>query len=117
MSEPAQTSNSPHREHVLVLNLAKKSAITIKNDHNALEPKEDHWAFNIPAVPGVGEDCWDLFVVEEDGRHSSVKAISPQAPSKEGYFIGKLNLQQLGYWDRRKRREGKLAKACIMNTA
>lgn len=51
-----------------------------------------------------------------DGSVKSVQAVSPSESSEQGQFIGRLNLDQLGFWDRRKRRDGKLGRARIVNT-
>lgn len=71
------------------------------------------WPFKIPEVPGQGPDCWDLFV-QTNGSERSVSAVSQSEASQTGKFIGTLDLQQLGFWDRRKRRDGKLGQAYIL---
>ena len=71
------------------------------------------WSFAIPEVPSGGKDCWDLFVIT-NGTTSSIKAVSPSVSSGEDQFIGRLDLHQLGYWDRKKRKAGRLGQACIL---
>lgn len=50
----------------------------------------------------------------KNGNNSSIKAVSPSVSSGEDQFIGRLDLHQLGYWDRKKRRDGRLGQAYIL---
>lgn len=133
-SQLHQACSAP--QHILILNLENKSATTTKGNSEELHspgkgshlythaqnrspslttcpPTPELWPFKIPAVTGRGEDCWDLFV-DKSGTNTSVRAVSPSTLSQEGQFIGRLNLQQLGFWDRKKRRNGKLAQAYMI---
>lgn len=128
------------QQHILILDLADRSAITTKKVSEASTasgqgrhslilvlkrrvaydadsfflPAAGYLSFEIPQVPRKREDCWDLMMTR-NGSISSVHAVSPSESSEQGQFIGRLNLQQLGYRDRRKRKDGKLGQARIVN--
>ncbi|EMR67750.1 hypothetical protein MGN70_009960 [Eutypa lata] len=88
----------------LVLDLLQQS-ISIKKDKDEIENSgSEYWVVNLPEF--AQRDCWDLYMTHNE---STVSAIDPTSKhSKDGFFVGRLNLQKLGSKGHRLRKRGKL---------
>lgn len=69
-------------------------------------------SFAIPE-PWTGKqpDCWDLWRKQDDMKQ--VKIIKPSEDLYGWDYIGRLDLQKLGYFDQRRRRKGTLKQVYI----
>jgi len=68
-----------------------------------------YWRIELP--PARQQDCWDIFI---DDDEKEIWASMPDEELRNGYLIGRLNLQRLSMKDHLLRRCGKLSTIYVM---